>query len=327
MKLTSCFRYLLIALGFLLLPAWASAQDSLKCESNDGNRQYCGRYNPDQVQFDRQISESPCTEGQTWGVDADGVWVDRGCRAIFIIGRIRDDRGYQNRDDRGQGGPGGQSQSSVTCSSDDGNRQYCGNYNYDQVRLDRQISGSPCTEGQTWGVDGQGLWVDRGCRATFIIYSGGQVPRDDARDGRRYDDRERNRDRDRDRDRDREQGRGQAEVRIWWEPDPNDTWPPRGDWHGGNWEAGGACFYKDSNFGGSFFCLRRGEQRESLENYGDKISSIRVFGRARATVFDDRNFSGARQRVLVDVGDLRNYRVRQKPGHTWNNRISSILVQ
>jgi hypothetical protein len=54
---------------------------------------------------------------------------------------------------------------------------------------------------------------------------------------------------------------------------------------------------------------------------------IRLFGRARAIIFDDRNFSGARQKVLVDVGDLRQYRVSQKPGHTWNNRVSSIRVQ
>ena len=172
MKLTSCLRFFALSLGLLLLPAFAAAQDSLKCESNDGNRQYCGSYNPDQVQFDRQISESPCAEGQTWGIDRDGLWVDRGCRATFII-RGGSDRGYQNRDDRpaGPGGPSGQTgQSSLTCSSDDGNRQYCGNYNPDQVRLDRQISGSPCTEGQTWGVDGQdfGLTAAAAPPSSFI---------------------------------------------------------------------------------------------------------------------------------------------------------------
>ena len=110
-------------------------------------------------------------------------------------------------------------------------------------------------------------------------------------------------------------------------PDTGDTGPPRGEWHCVNCDAGAACCYKDSNFGGSFFCLRRGEQREALGNYGDQISSIRVFGRARTMIYDDRNFSGARQRVVGDVGDLRQYRVAQKPDHTWNNRISSIRVQ
>ncbi|MEQ1354108.1 MAG: DUF3011 domain-containing protein [Candidatus Acidiferrum sp.] len=305
MRFISYFRFLGVVLALLILPALAAAQDSVKCESNDGNRQYCGSYNYDQVRFDRQISESSCTEGQTWGVDRDGLWVDRGCRAMFLVGG-------DNRRGGNQYG-GGSAQNSVTCSSDDGNRQYCGNYNYDQVRLERQISGSPCTDGQTWGVDRNGLWVDRGCRAVFTIFTNQEAP-------------DRHRDADH-RDRDRGQDAGGAGISIWWEPDTRDTWPPRGEWHGGNWDAGGACFYKDSNFGGSFFCLRRGEQRESLGNYGDQISSMRVFGRARTMIYDDRNFSGARQRVSGDVGDLRQYRVAQKPGHTWNNRVSSIRVQ
>lgn len=31
-----------------------------------------------------------------------------------------------------------------------------------------QRSGSPCTQGRTWGYDKSGIWVDRGCRADFI---------------------------------------------------------------------------------------------------------------------------------------------------------------
>ena len=125
MRFTAYLRFLGVALAFLILPMLAAAQDSVKCESNDGNRQYCGNYSPDQVRFDRQISESSCTEGQTWGVDRDGLWVDRGCRAIFLIG------GDNRRGGEQYGG--GPAQSSVTCSSDDGNRQYCGNFNHDQV--------------------------------------------------------------------------------------------------------------------------------------------------------------------------------------------------
>jgi len=36
------------------------------------------------------------------------------------------------------------------------------------VRLTNQRSGSPCVQGQTWGYDGRGIWVDRGCRADFV---------------------------------------------------------------------------------------------------------------------------------------------------------------
>ncbi len=57
----------------------------------------------------------------------------------------------------------------VTCSSDDGRRHYCDVDRHASVRMSRQISGSPCREGQTWGRDDRGLWVDRGCRAEFEV--------------------------------------------------------------------------------------------------------------------------------------------------------------
>src|SRR5258708_22495692 len=61
----------------------------------------------------------------------------------------------------------------ITCSSDDGRRNYCNVDTRRGVRLNRQISGSPCVENQTWGVDNRGLWVDRGCRAEFVVNGGG----------------------------------------------------------------------------------------------------------------------------------------------------------
>ena len=201
-------------------------------------------------------------------------------------------------------------QQSITCEANNENRKYCGSYSPDQVRLDRQISGSPCVEGRTWGVDRQGLWVEQGCRAIFIIRDRGEYGRDHDRD-HNYGDQRRD---------DRDRG-------GWWEPEPNATWPPRGEWHGGRWDRGGACFYKEPGFRGAFFCLRRGERLEGMGNYGDKLSSIRVFGNARVVVFDDRNFSGASASTGHDVVDLHNWRVRQKQGHTWNDRISSVMVQ
>src|SRR5258708_4363279 len=72
----------------------------------------------------------------------------------------------------GQGYGQGQGQV-ITCSSDDGRRNYCNVDTHRGVRLNRQISGSPCVENQTWGVDNRGLWVDRGCRAEFVVNGGG----------------------------------------------------------------------------------------------------------------------------------------------------------
>jgi len=56
---------------------------------------------------------------------------------------------------------------SLTCSSDNGNYHYCRADTQNQVRLVRQISGSPCNQGYSWGYDYRGIWVDRGCRAQF----------------------------------------------------------------------------------------------------------------------------------------------------------------
>jgi len=283
-------RFIRTALVLLAFTTLAAAQDSVKCESNDGHRAYCGQFG-DQVRLDRQISGSPCIQGQTWGVDRTGLWVDRGCRAYFTVrGNSRGGR------DLNMGVPVG-GQDSVTCESNDGGRKYCGQYG-NRVRMERQISGSPCIEGQTWGVDRTGLWVDRGCRATFAVR--GSLHASDRPGGPNG---------------------------PWWRRDEGDTWPPRGDWQGGRWESGGACFYTERGFGGSYFCMRRGEQRDALAGYGDQISSIRVFGGARVLAFDDRNFSGARATLRQDAPDLQQLSVSQKPGHTWNNRISSLRVQ
>ena len=37
------------------------------------------------------------------------------------------------------------------------------------VTLLNQRSGSPCSQGSTWGYDQRGIWVDRGCRADFRL--------------------------------------------------------------------------------------------------------------------------------------------------------------
>jgi len=133
---------------------------TITCSSDDGKRHYCSANTRAGVRLSRQISGSACVQSQTWGFDNNGIWVDRGCRAEFLIG--------------GSGGVnfGGQV---ITCSSNDGNRNYCPLNGADpsSVTLTRQISGSPCNRGSTWGTNSRGLWVDRGCRAEFSIGGSG----------------------------------------------------------------------------------------------------------------------------------------------------------
>ena len=72
---------------------------------------------------------------------------------------------------RAQRGGSGFSQR-ITCSSNNGNRNWCDIGGSNDVRLVRQISGSACVRNSTWGVDRRGLWVDRGCRAEFQVSGG-----------------------------------------------------------------------------------------------------------------------------------------------------------
>ena len=59
-------------------------------------------------------------------------------------------------------------------------------------------------------------------------------------------------------------GGTQAEAQRWGRPNA-----PRS----------GACFYRDANFQGDYFCLRAGESVDAVPNdMNDQISSIRTFG-------------------------------------------------
>lgn len=74
------------------------------------------------------------------------------------------DRGFDGgRSDNGRG-------AALVCESNNGRRVYCEtDMRGREPRLVRQISGSPCRQGETWGWDRRGIWVDRGCRAEFAF--------------------------------------------------------------------------------------------------------------------------------------------------------------
>jgi len=67
----------------------------------------------------------------------------------------------------------------------------------------------------------------------------------------------------------------------------------------------GACFYMDEDYRGESFCMDAGSSLQNVEDrYNDKISSVRVFGRARVIVYQDDNFGGARMTLDRDVSNL-----------------------
>ena len=132
----------------------------ITCSSNDGRRNFCNADTRGGVRLTRQISGSPCDQNRTWGYDRNGIWVDRGCRAEFMVGNFN----------RGGRGPGPVQRTVINCSSNDGKRHWCSaDTEHYGARLVRQISGSPCVQGQTWGMQPGSVWVDRGCRADFEV--------------------------------------------------------------------------------------------------------------------------------------------------------------
>lgn len=114
-------------------------------------------------------------------------------------------------------------------------------------------------------------------------------------------------------------------------PSPDNSWTygQNSDWDQ-SWNhrpdpRSGACFYTDRDFNGNHFCVRTGDRLPSLPgHFGDHISSIQLFGGATAQVFNDRDFKNGTIEITESVNDLRNADFRK--GHTWNNRISSIIV-
>ena len=82
----------------------------------------------------------------------------------------------------------------------------------------------------------------------------------------------------------------------------------------------GVCFYEHADYRGDYFCVRTGENLGSLPaGMNDRISSIRIFGRAQVEVFKDYRFEGRSARFDYDVRNLRE--------DNWNDRISSLRVR
>lgn len=148
-----------LAIG-IVMPAHAQLGPSsvVRCESDDGRTRECAVGYARDARLVRQLSRSPCIEGETWGLTRRSLWVTRGCRGEFVI----DDRG-RGHDDYGPGDV-----HHIRCESSDGRSNRCAAPR-GRVELVRQLSRSACVRGQSWGSDGRGIWVSGGCRAEFRV--------------------------------------------------------------------------------------------------------------------------------------------------------------
>jgi hypothetical protein len=78
-----------LALSLTCAPAALARERHITCGSNNFGYNYCRVYTGGRVRMVHQLSHKSCIEGSTWGYDSQGVWVDKGCRADFIV-----DEGY-----------------------------------------------------------------------------------------------------------------------------------------------------------------------------------------------------------------------------------------
>lgn len=132
---------------------------SIRCESHHGRTRHCAMDTRGGVFLLRRLSGTPCIQGRNWDFDHDGVWVAKGCRAEFSTGGGSSASGG----DRGEG-------LVVRCESEEGRWRHCDASIVRGARLRRNVSRTPCVQGDNWGWDARGVWVNHGCRGDFQVF-------------------------------------------------------------------------------------------------------------------------------------------------------------
>ena len=115
--------------------------EQIRCESRGYNFNRCNVRWRD-ARIVRQTSNTECRKGQSWGVDRNGLWVDRGCGGVFVEAGGRP--GYGPGNNNGQWRPGNNWDRDIRfpCQSDSYNYKMCqvDTGQGGQVRIERQIS-------------------------------------------------------------------------------------------------------------------------------------------------------------------------------------------
>jgi len=154
----------------LACPAPAEAQNKMttygliRCENVDGDG-YCPGDTRNGVRLVREVGSERCTLGRNWGYERGGIWVSGGCGAEFEIGTPGSDYGW---------GYGYNEGGTIICASDDRRRENCRVNTDGGARLIRKLSRAECVQGESWGFDRNGIWVDNGCAGQFEIGNTGQ---------------------------------------------------------------------------------------------------------------------------------------------------------
>jgi len=153
--------------GLALAASPLMAQSTVTCSSEGGRYKLCRVDTRGGVRLQQQLSTSGsrggrCIYNESWGYDRTGIWVSNGCRARFQV----HDSGWNDNSSGSWPGSGG---NTVRCESHGNDRNYCRANTRNGVKLDNQLSNSPCRYHDSWGYDNGGIWVDNGCRAEFRL--------------------------------------------------------------------------------------------------------------------------------------------------------------
>lgn len=115
------------------------------------------------------------------------------------------------------------------------------------------------------------------------------------------------------------------EVRSRRDDDDGPGWWNSGPRGPSNRPRSGACFFKNVNFTGEYFCSERGSNIRQVP-LDDEISSIQIFGRARVTIYKDPGFNGPQATTDRSIPDLHRWRMPNNPNLNWDNRVSSAQI-
>jgi hypothetical protein len=153
-----CLGFTVLA-GTLLSPAKAG---TFVCSSDTGARARCPTEGYSSVKLVKKLSKRPCQKGVGWGVDDDGLWVDKGCVARFA-GTLADSAEAPSPAAQGQVA------TDLICSSVDMQPAHCLADVSHGLQLVQQLSQAPCVQNRSWGADPSGIWVTQGCSGHFAM--------------------------------------------------------------------------------------------------------------------------------------------------------------
>lgn len=144
---------------------------TVTCESPGGKLTRCTADTQGGVELQERLSRARCIGGKTWGYDESGIWVLGGCAGVFRIGEAKTAAGPE---------PDVPVLNRIVCESTDGRRHRCPVNTEDGVRLIRELRGRACIEGHSWGYGRRGIWVDKGCRGSFLVGRADRAPETEA---------------------------------------------------------------------------------------------------------------------------------------------------